>query len=394
MKHKSNFIFLITFLAYSSIYIARVNLSMASPGLMKTGVLDSVQIGMLGSVFATVFAIGRLVNGALSDTAAPHIMLTTGLAACGVSNILIGFFPPYIGIFLLWTVNAYAQSMLWSSIIRVMTSVYDKNTAKRKISVMATSIAAGNVLGILVNTYLISHHGVKYAFFVPGVITLTLALCTFIFINGIAKQPAGGASHFSVFSLFKNREFLMINIPAIFHGVMKENISFWMVIFVVDTFAVDLSTSSYYILLIPTIGFIGRAMYPFLFRICKENEYRTALIGFAVCIAASVILCTGKTGMFASVAAFGIIYTAVSVINTAVVSVYPLRYERTGNSASVSGILDFATYLGAGISSAAYGFLIKSCGYMPMFLSWVVISVISELVLIKAERNAKAVSVV
>ena len=84
-----------------------------------------------------------------------------------------------------------------------------------------------------------------------------------------------------------------------------------------------------------------------------------------------------------------IIYAAVSMINTSILSIYPLRFLKTGNVASVSGVMDFATYLGAGVSGVIYGALIKSFGYTPMFVSWVVISIIS-MVLIKKIKSSEA----
>ena len=56
--------------------------------------------------------------------------------------------------------------------------------------------------------------------------------------------------------------------------------------------------------------------------------------------------------------------------------------------ASVSGVMDFATYLGAGVSGVIYGVVIKHFGYLPMFLSWAVISLIS-MVLIQRIEKAK-----
>ena len=49
--------------------------------------------------------------------------------------------------------------------------------------------------------------------------------------------------------------------------------------------------------------------------------------------------------------------------------------------------MDFAAYLGAGISGAVYGVVIKHFGYAPMFASWVVVSVIS-LRFFEKEENA------
>ena len=49
--------FWILFLAYTSIYIARLNLSMASPSLIAENRLDAAQVGFLGSIFSTVYSV-------------------------------------------------------------------------------------------------------------------------------------------------------------------------------------------------------------------------------------------------------------------------------------------------------------------------------------------------
>lgn len=86
---KKQWIFIVMFLSYTFIYVARLNFSMAGPELISKGVLDSVQIGMLGSAFSTVYALGRLLNGGISDTTPPWKMLSVGLAVTGISNLSI-----------------------------------------------------------------------------------------------------------------------------------------------------------------------------------------------------------------------------------------------------------------------------------------------------------------
>ncbi len=394
MKHKQHkLIFAIVYLAYTSIYIARVNLSMAGPDLIDIGVLNTVQLGSLGSIFSTFYAVGRLLNGGLSDKTPPWIMLTTGLALAGISNICIGFFPPFIGIFLFWMVNAYAQSMLWSSVLCVIAAMYEQKIAKRKTSVMVTSVATGNILAIISSTALIEKFGVRFAFIIPGALTILLGALVMISTRKISLPPVQEKKHLSMFSMLKNKELLTMSLPAMFHGVMKENISLWMAVYVVNTYQVDLKASSYYILLIPVIGFIGRVLYTPTYRLCREKENTVSLVGFAGCVICSILLCTGKLNMIGSVLCLSLIYAAVSIINTSMLSIYPMHYIKTGNVASVSGIMDFATYLGGGIASMIYGIVISHWGYLPMFISWLLISVFSMLLIQKINQDRK-VSVV
>ena len=389
-NNKKRLIFAVVYLAYTSIYIARVNLSMAGPALNELSLVDTVQLGLLGSVFSCIYATGRLFNGIIGDKMAPWIMLTAGLSVAGISNLLIGLLPPLAAIFVLWGTNAYAQSMLWSSVLCVVSGMYSPKDAKRKTSIMVTSTATGNIISILLNTYLITKFGVRFAFIVPGILTFVLAGAVLVLTRNVTKREnVNNSSHISILKLVKNKEILAMSVPAMMDGVMKENISLWMTVYVVYKFGTDLSTSSYYILLIPVIGFIGRAAYTSVFKLFRENENTVSIIGFILCILSSVLICFSGIGMIASVLCLSVVYAAASMINTSILSIYPLRSAKTGNVASVSGVMDFATYLGGGIASMIYGIVIAKFGYTPMFVSFAVISIISILFIVMIDRARK-----
>lgn len=377
MKTKRNFlIFVICYLAYTAIYIARLNLSMASPEMINAGVLDSVEVGLLGSGFSVVYAFGRFINGNLGDRLAPYVMISTGLLICGISNILIGLFPPFYCIMILWMTNAFAQSMLWSSVLCIISSIYDEKKAKKMTSYMVTSVAVGNILGIIASTFIITNFGVNLAFIIPG--GITLLMCTFILLTARNVKPVEfKKNHSSVLSLFSNRDIKITLLPAMLHGVMKDNISVWMTVYFVDKFSINLAQSAFFVLFIPIIGFFGRTIYPLCYKLSGEREHLVSGFGFLVCALASLPLFTGFVNPFTAALCLSLIYAAVSVINTTMLSIFPLQFAKSGNVSSVSGIMDFATYFGAGIGSFIYGFMIKHLGYSSMYFTWIVISVIS-----------------
>ncbi|MBR7117138.1 MAG: MFS transporter [Clostridia bacterium] len=382
--NKKRLIYLIVYLAYTSIYISRVNLSVAEPSLEAMSLFDAAGYGVIGGLFSTVYSIGRLVNGTIGDKAPPWLMLSIGLGVAGAANIAIGFLPPYIGILLLWSINAYAQSMLWSSVLCVVSSIYKGPYLKRMTSLMVTAVASGNIIAILLGGWLILAFGVEFAFIIPGALNILLGGGVFLATRKIspADEVEDKRSHSSIFGLLKNRDILLMCIPSVFHGVMKENVTVWMVAYTAFAFGVDLGESAYYVLLIPVIGLIGRLIYPFFLKLFRERENSVALFGFAVCLAASVVLLFSGLGLAVAVVALGVVYASTSMINTSITSIYPMSYLESGNVSSVSGLLDFASYLGAGVSSAIYGIVIKSFGYVPMFISWILISVISVGVII------------
>lgn len=372
MKHQRSRIFSVCYLAYLFIYVARLNLSMAAPGLKDLQILSMEQIGLLGSVFSVVYACGRLFSGLLSDRIAPWKMISTGLFLCGISNLCFGLFPPFAGIVLLWGTNALAQSMLWGSILRILSAVYPENVAKKRASYMATTVASGNLMGILLNSALINRFGLSWAFVVPGGMTLVIGLL--VVCNTHQIRPAVQQKKQQNFTgLLKIPSVRHMLVPALIHGVLKDNISLWMAVYVMDCFGVDLEQSSYYILLIPVLGFLARMLAPELFRLAGERERPVLVWGFAACVGGTLLLIFLAAVPWLAIVYLSLVYMAVSVMNACFLSFFPLRFAREGTVASVSGIMDFATYLGTGISSMVFGIMIEAWGYGAMFATWAVL---------------------
>ena len=385
MKKQNIRIFLVCYASYLFIYVARLNLSMAAPGLKDLAVLSTEQIGLLGSVFSVVYACGRLFSGLLSDRQAPWKMISTGLVLCGISNICFGLFPPFLAILLLWGVNAFAQSMLWGAILRILSAIYPENIAKKRASYMATTVASGNLVGILLNKELINRFGVSWAFLIPGAITLVLSIFVVIHTHQVLP-PVFSRSSGGFGKLLKKTSVQKMLLPALIHGVLKDNISLWMTVYIMDSFGVDLEKSAYYVLLIPAVGFLARLLAPELYRMAKEKEKPLLLWGFAASAAASVLLTFFAASAWTAIIYLSLIYMAVSVMNGCFLSFFPLRFTKEGSVASVSGIMDFATYLGTGLSAALFGVMIDAFGYGSMFGAWAVICVLGLLLLGKSRE--------
>lgn len=375
MKNKG-LIFAVCYISYTLIYVARLNISMAAAPLKAGGELTSAQIGLLGSVFFVVYSVGRLINGTLSERFPARNMIAAGLLLGALANILFGFLPPFPALTVLWGVNAYAQSMLWSSVLKTVGAVYGESRSQKISAYMVTSVATGNIAGIIVAMLLIRSFGVRMAFIIPGALLAASAAAVFI-ITG--KPDKCSVSGFSGRKALKNKSVRFMLIPAVFHGIMKDNISLWMAVYIADKFGMDMEKFAFYLLLIPIAGFVGRFLYPPLYKLFGYNENAVSLIGFLLCAVFSLLLVFAAVSPVAAVVYLGGIYISVSLINTSVLSVFPMRFYSDGMSGTVSGLMDFCTYFGAGIGSAVYGTLISDFGYGSMFGSWFIISVISAL---------------
>lgn len=368
--------FLACYLAYTFIYVARLNLSMASPGFIAENILTQEQVGMIGSVFFVVYALGRIINGFLGDRTAPWIMICSGLLLAALSNLFIGIQPVFLSLLFLWGTNAYAQSMLWSSIVRIISEIYPTDKAKKIMSYMVTSVAGGNIIGILLNTVIINRFGLHFAFLIPGGLLLIFCLFVFLTTRHIACETVQ-QDHLPIHELVRDKKIQTMLFPAMFHGMIKDNISLWMTLFFVDQYGIDLNASAAFVLFIPVVGFLGRMAYPFLYKLNKEKEYTLAFRAFLLCVLASALLLLKTLPPVAALLCLSLIYAAISVINTVFLSAFPLQFSASGNQSSVSGIMDFFTYSGAGIGSLLFGYLVAQFGYSAMFLTYAIVSFLS-----------------
>lgn len=339
---------------------------MAAPEMKELEILTTEQIGLLGSLFSIVYACGRLLSGGLCDRKAPWKMISLGMALCGISNLCIGTFPPFPATALLWGINAFSQSLLWGSILRILSAIYSEEAAKKRASYMGTAVATGNLAGILLHSELISRFGAQWAFLFPGGVTLALGAVAVLSLHRI--QPPEAVRKKASKKLDPGLRQMLL--PAVIHGVMKDNISLWMTVYIMDCFAVDLQQSSGYVLLIPAVGMLGRLLAPSLYRLARGQERPLLLWGFAAAAAGSALLVLYAPSAWAAIGYLSLVYMAVSVINACFLAFFPIRYTARGQVATVSGILDFATYLGTGLSAMVFGRLITYAGYHAMFAVW------------------------
>lgn len=101
-KTSGRLLFSVAYFAYASLYIARLNLTVASPIMQETKLMSASQIGLMGGIFFLFYSVGQLLNGYLGDIFPPKRMVMTGLLLTAASNLTIGLLPDIRVIILLW----------------------------------------------------------------------------------------------------------------------------------------------------------------------------------------------------------------------------------------------------------------------------------------------------
>lgn len=381
-------IYLAGFLAYASIYLVRLNFSVASSAMEAEGILTKAQIGVIGSVFSFTYALAKVPNGYIGDRLEAKRTILAGLLIAAGSNFCIGLKLQYSVIALLWGINAFGQALLWGPLLRA----FKENTTDNQFhwigQTLGTSIPLGSILGIVVASFCAGTLGAAACFIVPAVLVFLIAgffSACFICAPG---HPVSNRMHLAgaVKDIFAENRFRQIIIPAMAHGIIKDNITVWLALYFVDVYGIQVSAVAGYVFLVPLLTMVGKLSYAPLRRILK-NDYSVSISSFAACMVCAGLLAFGRIPVAGAVVCLGLISAMVAVINTHFLVEFPNEIAREDNFAFAASVMDLLTYSGAGLGSLAFGVLIMRFGFGSMFFVWTVVSAAAIAVLQKMKQD-------
>lgn len=372
-------LFIIGYISYCLVYIGRLNLSIAYTNLTE---ITSTQYGYITSAFLIAFSCGRLINGIIGDKVHPRYMLYIGLTLSGISNALLSFLPPFIFFIILWSINGYAQSMLWGSLLSYISFISPKDKKVKSVSYLVSSVAVGSVIGLLIATFATTYFGVRAAFLIPGILAIFLAFLPLLtFSDKMEVSKDDNKNHISILKMLKTPCICVMLVPAILHGVIKDNISAWAPKFFQLNYGFTLSQMQLFVYIIPVIGMVGRLAYPSIYKLFNSNENKVSIFSAFFCFVSMLPLIFGVKNIIIAAICLCFTNAAINVINTSFLSMFPIKFSKSGNVSSVTGIMDFFTYLGAGIGSAIYGITLTDGNFNFMFYSWIFIALAISIIL-------------
>lgn len=110
-------------LGYSLYYVCRTSLNVMKQPIIDAGVLNATQLGIIGACLYWTYAVGKFVNGFLSDYCNIKKFMATGLVVSAFANFVMGMLGVWNGVAgiasslmfvmfaIMWTINGWSQSM-------------------------------------------------------------------------------------------------------------------------------------------------------------------------------------------------------------------------------------------------------------------------------------------
>lgn len=361
--------------AYLAVYFARNILSVVTPQMLEGGAYAEEYIGSLSSLFFGFYAVGQLINGLVGDKIKAKYMISLGLLLAGVSNALFlaiadnGSFVASLA----YGMTGFFLSMIYAPMTKVVAENTEPIYATRcSMGYTFASFFGSPVAGLVAAA--VVWQGV---FLTGSVILVAMALSVFAFFSvferrGIVKygqyKPSKQKGQ-GMGVLFGRYHIVKFTLISMITGVIRTTVVFWMPTYLSDylEFSSDHSalifTAATFVISLTTFIVI------FIYERLGHNMDLTILIMFIFSSVSFALL------YFVKLPILNILLLVLAIMSsngaaTMLWSRYCPSLRDTGMVSSVTGFLDFVSYMSASLSSSLFANAVTGIGWSNLILVW------------------------
>ena len=377
-------------LTYLFFYNGRQNINLVMTQMAEELGSSTAALGVVSSALFWCYAFGQLINGRLGAFFGYKKFMIVGVVCSAVLNVIISFQHSIPVIAVLWGLNGFFQSMVWSNGLGVVNKWWPKE--KRGFATGLTTFFSGmaqvvTYLTILLCLEMNPEWGWRAAFRYP-MVPMILILVAFVLFFHNAPEDVGFKSVAEEQSeeeikleneikskgylypyklLFSEPKVLVFCLISAIAGVGRYGLLTWVPTYFTEELGLAIKDGIFSSILLP----FGQACAMFIFPIITDKLLKGKREPMLI-IAASITFCgmlifpfiksqhlaSGMLfilGVFAMVT--GVIWTIAGDIGGKVFS------------STVIGVFDWAVYMGAAVQALVFGFVKDRFGWPAIFIT-------------------------
>ncbi len=365
-------LFLCCWMTYLTTYLCRVNFSRAMIAINREMGISIDNLGVVGALFFLVYACGQLINGFIGDRMHPVKFIIIALAGTAACNIGVSFCHSFVPMLILWGINGYFQSIFWSTIIRLLALRITPEKRSSVSSGISSAMPAGYLVSWCLLGNLFADQPMSLFFLMPAAIALLMIIAWCAYGRKLKRQDADFTPPTarmplkeSIRCIFDNKLWVLMPL-CVLHGVVKEGVSFWAPQLMAQEFSMRGTAGALSIALLPLANLAGMFLSK---RLLRHNPLIVILFMTSFIAFAGLAMVFGNSTLL-YIAMITLISGLSYGNNTVLMSFIPMQYTRQNMVATLVGLFDFSSYIGAAISTYALGRVLENAGFSPLPYIW------------------------
>ena len=381
---KMRALFSLCWIAYVFTYLGRLNYSACLVEIMNTEGWTKAQAGLIATGFFTTYGLGQLVNGFMGDRLSPKLMVAAGLSLSGLVNLFFPLMPSAGAATVLWCINGFVQSMVWSPLVRQLSEWLPAEKRLQACANMNSTVPVGTLAVYGLSAGLVYLGNWKLVFIVSGSLLVLVAVFFFLGITRMEKQlePAEetvpevqkslpGQKKISMWKLALLSAMPLCFVGLFMQGMLKDGVTTWIPTFLEENFGLTSAASILSTTVVPIINLSGVYLASWLNRRVFKNEVLGAMAFFLVALGALAVLAfVPISSAVISLLFLAITTTFMMGINTLLASMLPSYYVQYGSCSTATGLFNASAYIGCAVSTYGNGVIVERLGWNSIMYCW------------------------
>ena len=357
-------LFGICWFGYFFAYFGRMNYSACMASIILAEGYSKGMVGLVGTGLFITYGLGQIFSGFLGDYVAPRKMIVV------------------------WCVNGFMQSLLWSPIVRLFAQYFTAQVRGTLGVYINSTVPVGTLATYGFTALILELTGDWKQVFLGSffVVMLTavgwwigtgmlLPKLTRVDIEVTEQTGAGKGKTIEkapLGELVLGSGMVFMCLVLMMQGMLKEGITAWMPSLMGEKFAVGTTLAIVSTALIPMFNIIGISIAAAVRKVIGDEVRCSIFLFIAGTIALVVLYLTSFIGLIPMFVFFSVATTIMMAVNTVYVGVVPGYFAKKGRSSSVSGILNAFVNLGIATSMFATGAFSEAFGWDMTMIFWCV----------------------
>ena len=358
--------------AYFAVYIARNALSAATPKMIAAG-YTKPYIGSVASLFFVFYAVGQLINGIIGDKIKAKWMISGGLLFAAISNAVF----PYLGAYptlamLIFALSGFFLSMIYGPMTKVVSENTEHIHAVRcSLGYTFASFFGSPAAGILA-TLFVWQSVFTVSSAAMAVMAVAVIVCFLFFEKrgfvqyGQYRPQAKGTGNIK--QLFK-LQIVKFSLVSVLTGIVRTSVVFWLPTYINEYLSFSETQSSAIFTVCTFVISFTTFIAVFVYERFGRDMNKTLLIMFVLSAVFFFLTFLVKLPIL------NIVFIVLAIMasngaTTMLWSCYCPSLRDTGMVSSVTGYLDFLSYMAAAAANVVFANAVSSIGWGNLILVW------------------------
>lgn len=369
LKRKQQILIVIACLVYSFAYTGRYSYNANIAPIMAFYNVTRAEAGLTGTFFFFAYGAGQLIHAIFCRFYPRKYIIPGVLGVSAILNIAVFCGVPFGAIKYLWLLNGICQSVLWPTLVLVLSDTMDSVMMKRAVFAMSLTVVIGTVISYGGSAIFNLFDLFRGAFLLGAVLMVAIGIVWLIGYDTLTLENAGlaeahAASSEATTAGGGSRKraangaliglFAVCGLFMAVDNFVKDGLNTWTPVILKERFGVGDSLSIVLTVALPFCGVFGAMLALRMNR--KIRDFRalsgSLLLLLSVCIC-GILLSMKLESMVLTVAFLGVVSCFAHGINSIMTSIMPFAMRDRVNPGFLAGLMNSAGYVGS--TASAYG---------------------------------------